>query len=297
MGMQGPVKLLMDPMIRPCKPRRPDGTGSDGAPRSSTTADFVATWSATPFTAAPAAGSAGSGNYWENVTLGTAAGIAGGAFSLTAPATPTAVGKNRAANRLAAGYYYYAVAVELDGMESEPWVYGASALGTVSSASGISVTAGQIVTVAIDCDGTPTLVCTGSNVPNATFTFAAGTASNRGRVKFRIYRYDGGTGNTAPTAVSQFKYLCTCAPYSGSVSGGGAVAYDNGYSIPGTDTAYLMTEKKNGRDGFMFAMMLPLMKLQLPPKLLSVLFGYLLFGTPIWWVPRHHMVIRNIAAS
>lgn len=74
-----------------------------------------------------------------------------------------------------------------------------------------------------------------------------------------------------------------------------AYGYDNGMYIPGTDNAFLITEKRNGTNGWFMAELLPLMRcIGLPSLPMADPLVMLWFACPILLVPRHHVWIRNI---
>lgn len=268
----GNIELDFDKMLRANRPLVADGPGVTGKPK--TTADSGALALATDalgnaqaFSATPAscvgvaAGSAGTGSWWLN-------GATNGGNVSTSPAVPSGVGNQ--GNRLAAGSYYYAVSAVLDGKESLPHYFDTGAgAGSLAAADATAVTAGQIVSVAID---------------NTKVTGI--TSSNYTRIKFRIYRA------TAANSVNDFDLV---AEIGCTGDTGLSVYYDNGKDMPGKDTAYLFTKKKNGVDAFMLLQLLPIIKRTgLPAKVLSDPLALLLFCAPILLVPRHHIQIRNI---
>jgi hypothetical protein len=265
-GNGGKLKLDDDVMLRPNRPLVADGNGIDGKPRSATTADSGAlAFAATPF-AACAAQAAGTGNYWSNVNLNTDSAILG-----TAPNVPTTGAGGNAGNRLSAGTYYYALAPVYQGKEGVAWVYGAATAGTVTGATGVSPTAGQIVKIDVDLT-TPCITGLGS-------TYA------RNLVKWRVYR-----ALSTATGLSDFDYLCDI----GNPSAGNARGYDNGMYIPGSDNGFSITESKNGASGWGLYSLMPLIKRPLPHLAMADLFALLWFGTFLFLAPRHQIWVRNI---
>jgi hypothetical protein len=113
------------------------------------------------------------------------------------------------------------------------------------------------------------------------------TGSDAATCKFRIYR---SASVSSVPAAGDYNLLMEVGRSSGSTT----IAYDNGFYIPGTDTAFLMTESKAGTDGMMLAQLLPLMLRALPNKLMTDPIAILAFIAPIIFVPRHHVIIRNI---
>jgi hypothetical protein len=273
-GSNGTLKIVDDVMLRQNDPLVMDGVGVDGLPRSvSTTSANALSFAVTPFVSC-AAGSPSTGNYYTNVNLNTDTSALG-----TAPALPTSGYGGNATNNLVAGNYWYAVSPVYQGKEGTVWVFGASSAGTVTGATEITgLTFGQVVKFVID-GSTPCITGLGSTI-------------SRKLVKFRVYRY-GGPSAAAPTALNQFGYLCDLGcPTSGNPTG-----WDNGMYIPGTESAYVITESKGGSPGWFMAQLLPLMKRPLPHLPMADLFAMLAFVTPILWVPRHHAWIRNIGYS
>lgn len=265
----GPVKLVDDPTLRPNQPLVVDGTGMDGKPRTGAGDTGSVGWNANPWSAC-SAGAAGSGNFWQNVTTNDLAA------AISAPRTPSGEGNQK--NALAAGTYYYAASVVYQGLESLAWVFGAAAADTVTGATAVTVTAGQIVTCTFDYTKITGL---GSTYP-------------RNRVKVRVYRY-GGPGAAAPTALSDFDFLFEVGwPTGGTANTSG---FDNGFNIPGTDNAFLITEKKGRADGWFWAQLLPMMRRPLPHLEMGDPVAMLCFGCPILWVPRHHIHVRNVGRA
>ena len=265
-GDGGQIKLIGDVMLRPNRPLAADGPAVTGKPRISTTADAGAlAFAVTPF-ATCAAAAAGTGNYFVNSNVNTDTAILG-----TAPNVPTAGMGGNAANRLSAGTYYYALSIVYNGLESVAWVYGAATAGTVTLATGVAPTAGQIVKV--DCDvTTPCVTGLGSTYP-------------LGVCYFRLYR-----APSTMTSMSDFDYLMDI----GLPSSGNARGYDNGCFIPGADNAIQITESKNGSKGWGLMSLMPLIKRPLPHLAMADLFALIWFGTPLFWAPRHHVHVRNI---
>lgn len=262
----GPIALAADKMLRPGRPNFLGGAGITGKPRA--TADTGApSWSATPW-ASPAATTAGTGNYWQNVTTNDQSSV------VTKPAAPSKLGRNNAANRLQYGDHYYAASVVYRGRESLAWVYGASAANTVTSATAITTSAGSpIVSMAFD------------------YTKISGLGSTypRNMTKIRVYRCD-----TVPNTMNDFDFLFEVG--FDTTATDNPTAYDNGFNIPGSDEAYLITENKDGKDAWMFLELLSILKVPLPRYLMAEQFGLLMFGT-IWLpVPSFHVHIRNIGA-
>jgi len=267
----GTIQLVKDPMLRANRPLNIRGNGSDGLIRTSTTADASApAFASTPYaTANPTAGAAGAGKFWQVANKNTDSAVMS-----TAPALPSgdgAVGGTQT-TRLAAGTYYYAVAPVYDGLEGPAWVYGASAAGTATGASGIAVTANQVVK----------LVMTTAAITGVGTTYATT------RLKYRIYR----TAVASP-ALSDFKLLMESA----TPTSGDSACWDNGFYIPGTDNAFLLTEQSQGMKALMMLQLLPLMERTLPHAALIDPFAYLWFAAPILLAARHHLWIRNVGRS
>lgn len=265
-GPYGTIRLEDDPMLRPNQPLVVEGTGLTGKPRTGSGDAGSIGWASTPWSACAAA-SAGTVDYWRNVTLNTATS------AIAAPALPVSTGNNNASKRNPAGDYYYAASVVFNGLESLPWVFGAASADTVASATAVTITSQQIVSMTLLASAITGL---GSTYP-------------RNRVKVRIYRY-GGPGVSAPTSTQQFDFLFE----TGWPTSGNTAAHDNGFNIPGSDNAFLITEKKGKAVGWYWAQLLELMKRPLPNLMLADQFGLLMFGCPILPVPRHHIWIRNI---
>jgi hypothetical protein len=264
----GKVKLGAAKFLRANHPLAMEGPGLTGQMRNSSTVDALAlVWGTSPFAnsgAVPTPAVAGTGNFWRNFTRNTDSG------AVPAPSLP-AGGNN--SNRLSAGTYCYAVSIVYQGWESLPWVYGASAAGTLTGASAVTVSTGDpIVALTVDTT-TPAVTGLGSTYP-------------RNIVKFRWYR----APSANASSWASYQYLGE----TGTPIAGNAVLYDNGYSIPGADKSYLITEAKNGISGWGWYQLLPLMKRALPNLLMADQFGELLFGTLALMVARHHTVIRNI---
>ena len=270
-GTNGTLKLEDDPMLRPNEPITVDGVGSDGKPRTATTASLGAlAYVATPFVTC-AAVVPGVGNYYNNVNVNTDVTSLG-----TAPALPNKGKGGNAGNRLPAGISYYALAPVYGGKEGVAWVFGAAGAGTVTGATAVTVTgASSIVQVDVDLT-TPCITGVGSTY-------------SRSLVKWRLYRCTG----VAPGSLSDFDFVCDI----GNPTSGNARGYDNGMYMPGMDQAFMITETKNGSPGWFLAQLLPIMKRPLPHLAMADLFALLAFVTPILWVPRHHLYIRNIGVA
>jgi hypothetical protein len=276
-GPNGKIRFEDDPMLRANEPITVDGIGSDGKPRTATTASSNAlTFVSNPFVAASGGNGAqalapGTGNYYNNVNYNTDITTMG-----TVPSLPTKAKGGNAGNRLPTGTHYYAVSAVYGGRESVAWVLGASAAGTVTGAAALTVTSGNSV-VQIDLDLTTPCIT------------GLGSTYSRNLVKFRVYR----CLNTAPGSLADFDFLCDI----GCPTSGNARGYDNGMYIAGYDQAFMITESKHGSPGWFLAQLLPLMKRPLPHLAMADLFALLAFVTPILWVPRHHLYIRNIGPS
>lgn len=269
----GTIKLVDDPMLRLNQPLVVEGSGVDGKPRASADSGALS-FSANPLTIS--AVSPSTGYFWENVSRNDHATVA----ALTVPALPS--GEGNQANRLAADTYWYAVSVVYQGKESLPWYTGnnAATINTLPTATGQAVTAGQVVKLAIDL----------TNLTGATVT-----AALRKSLKFRFYRFD---GTTAPTSRLQYKFIGECGVAAAASSSVDAVLYDNGFTIPGSDNAFLITESKNGAKGWFLAQLLPLMRRKgLASYVMGDPLAMLAFLMPILVVPRHHVWIRNIGRA
>lgn len=280
MGPAGEVKIQFDPGLRPSRPLRISGPGSNGEPRlnvaTSYDAGALAFGSSTPWVAASSTNGTqainpGSGSFHRNYTRST---------DSAPPAVPNVPNSSlilnggNNSNRLAAGTYYYGVSMVFQGQESPLYIYGAGVqtADTISGTpTGIAVTAGQIVQMDFD----PTTVTgLGSTYPLR-------------NVSWRIYRYD---GPSAPTNVSQFKFLME----AGTPTTGVVRAWDNGTWIPGTSVAFGITTMKQNKVGWALYQLLPLIKRDLPNLALADPEVLLWFITPLLRVRRHHIVFRNI---
>ena len=164
------------------------------------------------------------------------------------------------------------------GKESLTWfsATGATAVDTLPTSGGATVTAGQTVALVLD----PAAITSLSNY-------------NLNQLKFRIYRY-GYAGAAAPTSRKDFSFLAEIGMPASSTS----KYVDNGFSIPGSDTAFHITESKNGAKAWFMAQLLPLMRREgLPEYVMGSPLALLWFAAPILLVPRHHIVIRNIGRA
>ena len=286
---RGDIKLVDDIMLRANAPLVGDGIGLDGKPRNvasaslpATAAGFNTAFTSSPFASATAV-APGNGRYWANRAKNTDTAL------LPVPELPSASYGGNASNRLSAGSYYYAVSLVYQGKEGAAYVLGTD--GTVANATAVTVSGASPIVkllLATDTSGTPCLA-------------ALASGSFRANAKFRVYRY-GGPGTTgAPTNVSQFDYLMDCGIPAGVGQGAvttvAATAFDNGMYMPGTEIALFLTEKKGGVDGFFLAQLLPLMRRELPHLAMADLFALLAFVAPILWVPRHHILLRNIGRA
>jgi hypothetical protein len=281
-GPLGPVKLIGDKVLRANQPLVASGPGSDGLPR--TTANVVAgsiPWAGNPFAGngSVAAVSAGTGNFWDNFTVNTAS-----TALATAPAVPNGYLSNDGGNnynRLAGGTYYFAVSVVYKGFESAAYVWGAGTQASnviVGTPSSQLITFGQEILLTFDL----------TQITGLTTSYA------RSLVKLRVYRY-GGPGTTgAPTMLNQFQFLQeTGIPTGGNTT----VLYDNGYSMPGTDTALGITSTKGGVPGWAWMNLLPLMQKDLPILPMAEQFCLLWFTSPLLRVRPHNTAIRNIGRA
>ncbi len=284
-GPNGPVKIADDPMLRAGRPLRVDGPGSDARPRTTASADTGSlAWAGNPWVAASGANGTqvvapGTGNFWTNFTKNTDSGPA------AVPALPSGSGDPNGGNndnRLAAGSYYYGVSIVYKGKESALYIYGAGtqAANVISGTpTAVAVTAGNVAQLEFD-----------TTTPQVT---GLGTTYPRVNVKFRVYRA-GGPGAAAPTRVSDFKYLCDC----GTPTSGNARCFDNGFNMPGTDNAFLITTSKNGVKGWAYMQLLPLMqRMGLPALPLADPLVLLWFATILLRVRRHHVHIRNVGRT
>ena len=266
----GNVVLKFDKMLRGNRPLVANGTGVDGRPRTAGTVDNGAlTFSATPYVAvASGAGcqaiAPGTGNFWQVGNVNQDSGFP------TIPAVPA--GDGNQANRLAAGSYYYAVSSVVNGRESAPIAFGAAAPNTLTGATAIAVAAGQIVQLELD----PTQMV------------AASGSIKRSQTYFRVYRASAAVTLGGPS--SSFNWLMNV----GIPTAGNARGYDNGYRIPGAETAFLLTTENNGSKQVFLGQLLPLMKRILPLSAMSDQMALLFFGTPIVRVGRYQIVVRNI---
>ena len=269
----GNIKLKYDLMLRANRPLVANGNGADGKPRTLATTDSNSSgYTASPFVApASAVGvqalAAGLGNFWQGSNTNTDTGALA-----TIPAVPS--GDGNQGNRLSAGTYFYAVSAVTNGRESSPFVYGAAAPNTLAGATAITVTSGNNV-VQIELD------------PTQLSPF--GGTLKRSQTYFRVYRALS-TATILGGPGSQFDWLTNV----GCPTAGNARGYDNGYRIPGTDTAFLLTPENNGSKQVFLGQLLPLMKKILPLSAMSDQMALLFFGTPIVRVGRFQIVVRNI---
>ena len=268
----GNIRLKFDKMLRANRPLVANGTGADGRPRTSATVDTGSlTYAASPFVAVNVAAGCqavapGAGNFWIRANTNKDSGFP------TIPNLPSGAGNQ--SNHLTANSYYYAVAAVVNGRESAPFVFGAAAPNTMTGATAIAVLAGQIVQLELD----PTQLT------------AASGALKRSQTYFRVYRSltnpSAGPGGPA----SPFQWLMNI----GTPTAGNSRGYDNGYRMPGTDTAYLISPENNGSKQVFLGQLLPLMKKILPLSAMADQMALLFFGTPIVRVGRFQVVIRNI---
>lgn len=253
------------------------GDSVTGKPRSADHSKATATVGTSVF-----GGSASGGNAYGVVVgnPGTAdwfvTGALAGYDNPSAPALPTTpvrgIGQN--SNRLAAGTYCYAVSVVYGGYESKPIFlqYNATAgsiTGHATTPVGVPVTAGQIVRL--------------------NFTHAGITGTNAANVKFRIYRATG----SAVTTLSSYALVGECGRSTALYSS----FWDNGYQIPGTENAFMLTRndpQNNNGTGVFYAQLLPIRKKALASGLMNESTVWGLFGTPVVLNPRKQIVIRNI---
>jgi hypothetical protein len=261
----GEVQRYFDPMFNPGWPTRVAGVGADGKPLA--TADTgAATMSATPFTAATAAG-ASTTSWLANRSTNAASA------SATYPAVPTGIGNQ--GNRLDAGTYYYAMSVVRNGLESLPWIHGASSAGLAqaSSATGVVVTsANNVVRFTVDATVMSGIVASGI------YAYT--------NYKVRLYRC-----SSKSTDRNDWALVCDFGLPGAS---GTIYTYDNGMYIPGYDSAVLFTESRGGAKGVLGLELLPMMKRQLPDLDVGAQFAYLYFYAPIMLFPGHHVWVRNI---
>ena len=262
------VDLVDDPMLQIGEPLAVDGPRAD--PSIPTAADAGApVWGATPFTSINAV-NPGAGFWRQNHNRTSDA-----AALTTVPALPPSTsGSGQQGSHLPVGTSYYAITAVYAGRESLAWVNGASAANTIAGAAAVTIAANKVVAIAIDLT-TPAVTGLGS-------TFA------RQRVWYRIYRCD-----KVPNSLADFQFLMNVgAPVAGNAWG-----YDNGATIPGTDVAYGITERKGGKDMWAWLNLLPMAKRMLPNTLMTEPFGILLFGTPFLPAPHFHTRFRNVGKS
>jgi hypothetical protein len=262
----GPLRLEWDLMLRPNRPLNVDGTGLDGQPLGASTL-LGTDYTSNPF-ATCAGAAAGTAPFWLNFTTNTTPpGQSSGIPS--APGLPTGAGNQ--GNRLPVGMFYYAAALVIGGLEGSTWINGASAANSFSGASAATTSSSNnIVSMTFNNPPSPNILA---------------------NCKLRIYRTAALT--SAPTTLSQFQFLVE----TGFPASGTCTVYDNGYFIPGSDTAFLMTEKKGKGDGFFWAELLPMIRRPLPHLDLGDPVLMLAFGCPILWVQRHHLELRNIGRA
>lgn len=269
----GMIQRVLDPMLRPNRPLQlqslVDVKATTGDPRA--VADSGAySFSATPWSTGAGntvVQTAGSGPYYVNTTRSS------DSTDVAIPALPSSVGGNGAASRLtAAGNYYYAASVVINGKESLAWVHGAAAVNSVTSAAALSPSATQVVQLKL-------LVASVTGY----------TAGTRTQMHFRIYR----TGNlaSAPTSMTQFKFLTQVGV---SAAGTSCLAFDNGMYIPGTTINFLLTEKRDGRNAVIMGQLMEMMRRELPNLPLADQFCMLAFLTPIVFYGGFHAVFYNV---
>lgn len=270
------IKIYGDTGLRPNRPLAYDGVYASGKPRSADDATLSGKLSLTAATLLPSghltAISAGSGYFYN---FASRRGVA----NPVAPAVPsgTVSGRGNNGNNLAAGRYYYAVSAVLNGFETAP-IYcddNSNDTGSVDIAdqianAAVTVTAGQVVRVIITHAG------------------VGGTAATK--CSFRIYRTKALAGSAVPASILDYDLVGECGRSSDSTS----VFYDNGFTIPGSDNAFVLTTNKRGKKNVMYAQLLPLKRKPLSPALQTTQFGYLMYGTPVTFVPRFNVWIRNL---
>jgi hypothetical protein len=268
----GAVKFVQDIMLRENRPTRFDGPGSTGF-LSATSDSGARAIVASPFAAGSVAGAAGVLPYYAYRSLNTLS------TAPAAPALPASNGRrNQAGNRLGAGNWYYVIEAVTNGKRSAFWAKGASAAGTLTGASAITTTLGQIVKI---------------ELPAASTVFGGTpTAADLAQVHFRIYR-NKGTLAAAPTSVQQLSLLGTCS-YAADGTG---VFWDNGMFIPGTSTSFLITEKRDGRAAVVFGEYMDMYYKELAVLPMAQPFAMFLFGTPIVFHGGHHVIYYNVKAS
>lgn len=273
----GDINLVADKTLRPNRPLMFDGNGSSGLPRTSATVDASLTADVSAGITVSGSGvtylgvtTAGTGNFWE---FSCKRGYA--ASALAKPAVPSnSASFGNQTNNLAPGTYYYAVSVVVNGKESLPLYLKAGANAgtadsTIGNATAVTITSSNALAV-------------------LTLTNAGITGADASKAKYRIYRT--ASLSSAPTSISQFGLLAECGQSNSATT----VFYDNGFYIPGTDTAFLLTESKYGNDGIMLAQLLPIMLRSLPNAILADPIAILAFIAPIVFVPRHHVILRNV---
>lgn len=264
----GEITRMYDKMLRANKPLNVLGAAASGLPRTEADSGMSVSFSATPWSTGAGntgATTAGTGSYWVNTTRNTDASV------VAAPAVPTSRDGNNAQNNLAAGTYNYAVSLVENGRESLPWVLGAASAGTVTGATTVTTTAGQVVKLKFD-----------------TASVNGYSSAKRSQIYFRIYRAASGS------PLSAFQFLMNCAvPTSGTTTEG----YDNGLTIPGTVSNFLLTEQRDGRASIVLAELLAMMKRPLPNLPLADVFAMLAFATPIVFYGGFHVQFYNVRAA
>jgi len=273
----GEITRMYDKMLRANRPINVLGAAASGGPR--TTADTGAlSFTGTPW-ASRAAGppvvnntvAAGSGSYWQNVTRNTAAALT------TIPAVPVSVDGNNAQNNLATGQYQYAASIVYQGKESLPWVFARSAVGlSGGSADG---------TVANNYWNT-TLGDVNALRLNTSAISGYAAATHQKTAYFRIYR------KLYSEGASAWKFLTNVGIGTDDI----ALAYDNGFKIPGTVDNFLLTEQRDGRASIVLAELLAMMKRPLPNLPLADVFAMLAFATPIVFFGGFHVQFYNVRA-
>lgn len=271
---QGIIKLIQDKMQRPNRPLVADGPGKMGKPRTAVEATWVPAGMTNPWvTGGPTPLAAGSARFWKRRTLNTDTG------PVAAPELPSDTYGGGNKSELQAGTYYYAIAAVYGGLETAAWVYGEAAPGVVTGAATAVTTTGLLPIVRCDIKADPLA---------SPFLVGLGTAALPSNlVKYRVYRTK---RNVVPTSLQDFDLLDEV----GNPKAGNARLWDNGFNIPGAHRAVLLTKQKNGVQSYFMAELLPLLKRALPNLPMANQFALLAFVAPIFLVPRHHTIIRNI---
>jgi hypothetical protein len=116
-----------------------------------------------------------------------------------------------------------------------------------------------------------------------------GTTYARNLTRWRLYR-----APSTATRLDQFDLVDEIGTPTATST---TVGFDNGMYIPGARDAYVLTETDEDGKLVFFAQLAGIFKRPLPNKLLSNVFGHMLFGTPILRKRTgllKHVYVRNL---